>query len=131
LEILRHQNKAAEQEDTKHEQHQTCACEIEVLEHSHINNRRLLKPLPHNQGNKAYRRNYDQTGDEARSEPIVFLTFVEEDLQSAHADREKSKPNIVQFDSDAFQSLQIRRVLDEAPHEKPGHHPDRKIDKEN
>src|SRR5581483_9456245 len=54
LQKLRHQHQAAEQQDTKHEQHQTRTGEVEILEHMDINYWRFLKPFPNDQGNQTH-----------------------------------------------------------------------------
>src|ERR1700721_938423 len=68
--------------------------DVEVLEQTHINNGLFPKPFPNDQGNEAHDGDHNQSGNEMRSEPVVFLSFAEHDLQCAapRGCRQKAPP---------------------------------------
>ena len=95
LQKLRHHHQAAEQQHAQQEHHEVRHGEVEILEHAHVDNGRLLVPLPDHQRNEADRRDHRQRDDEVRAEPIVFLAFVEQDLQCADAQRQQRDADVV------------------------------------
>ena len=54
-----------------------------------------------------------QTGDEAGSEPVVFLALVEHDLQRADGDDEQAEAPVVDADALFADRGEIRRVFDQ------------------
>ena len=90
-----------------------------------------LTPLPEDQRNQADRRDRYQRDDEVRTEPIVFLALVEQNLKRSDrrapearcrcSRRERRRP---------WRALEIRRILDHPHHQKQGQHADRQIDVE-
>ena len=45
-----------------------------------------MKPFPDDQRNQTHNGDYNQGRNEMRSEPIVFLSLVEDDLQGTYPD---------------------------------------------
>ena len=86
----------AEEDHAKHEEHQVATSDIENLEQTDVHDGFLLEPFPDHQGNQTHRGNDDQRGDEMRSEPIIFLSFIERDLESPDTYGEQSKANVVE-----------------------------------
>ena len=60
---------------------------LKLLEHADVDDRRLLKPLPDHQRDQADGRDHDESRNEVRPEPIIFLALVEQDLQRADTQR--------------------------------------------
>src|SRR5581483_4781011 len=68
-----------------------------------------------------------ESDDEARAEPIVFLTFVEHDLQRTHADDEEADAPVV---DDIGGAPDVRRIEDEPLRHQRGEQTDRQVDVE-
>ena len=115
----------------ENEHHQAGAGEIEALEHAHVDDRSLLKPLPDHQRDQADGGHDDQRGDEVRAEPIVFLAFVEQDLQRADTQREQRDADIVELDAGRFELAPGTGDPPQSGAPETGQHADGKIDVEN
>src|SRR5689334_18431995 len=66
-----------------------------------------------------------------RAEPVVFLSFVERNLQSAYTDSEQAKPNVVKPRHAGFQTRQVRRIVDKLRNEQQGQNSHGDVDIEN
>jgi hypothetical protein len=49
--------------------------EVKVLERAHLDDGRLMAPLPDQESNQTDSRDDDEVGDKPGAEPIVFLSF--------------------------------------------------------
>src|SRR5580658_7765759 len=66
-----------------------------------------------------------------RFEPIIALTFVEDNLQSSQAQCHKTEADIVDLGFTELAALEIGRVLNEPRGQQEGNDPDRNIDEKN
>ena len=66
-----------------------------------------------------------------RTEPVVLLALVQQNLQGADAKRQQSDADVIEFDAGSFEPAQVGRVFDEAKHQSQREHADRQIDEEN
>src|SRR4029077_7509604 len=96
----------------KHEHHQIAACKIKTFEESDIHNGFLVAPLPDNKGHQTHGGKNDQRGNELRPEPVVLLSFVERNLESAYTDGEQTKPDIVEPRHGSFHTGYVGRIFD-------------------
>src|ERR1035438_6009489 len=56
---------------------------------------------------------YDaERGDEARTEPIILLAFVENYLQTSDAEDDERQADVIDLDPRAFKLLKPRRIFD-------------------
>jgi hypothetical protein len=67
----------------------------------------------HSQPEQADRCGYDQGRDEMRAEPIVFLAFVQEDLERSHTQRQKRDSNVVHPDAPPLYATEERGIFDQ------------------
>src|ERR1700676_2861267 len=66
-----------------------------------------------------------------RSEPIVFLSFVQGDLQGAYAYGQQRKPDVVEPGKPLLLAGQIRRILDAPIQQQQRHRPHWNVEVEN
>ena len=66
-----------------------------------------------------------------RREPIVLLTSIQHDLQSADAQNQARNSDVVDLYPGLLDAFQISRIFDHAHHEKERQQADWKIDEEN
>ena len=66
-----------------------------------------------------------------RAEPIVFLSFVQHDLQRAHAEGEQRDANVVDSRESILDAIGPRRVLDQSIDKQQRQNADGQVDEEN
>src|SRR5258708_25948947 len=81
-----------------------------------IHNGFLVAPLPDNEGYQPDGGKNDQCGNEPRPEPIVFLSLVERNLESAYTDGEQGKPNVIEPRHGSFRSEEHTSELQSPDH---------------
>ena len=86
LQILRNQHGASEERKTEHDHHHKRNGKIAVLEHSHVDHGILLEVLPDDGSDNSDRSDHGEGENEVGLQPVVTLSFVENDLQTAKAD---------------------------------------------
>src|SRR5579871_1435456 len=96
-----------------------------------IDDRIFVPPLPDNDEDQGGRADQRQRNDEVGFEPVIALSFVEDDLQGSKSKRDKSQADVVDASLFEFAALEVRRILNEARGQKDGKNSDRDIDKEN
>src|SRR6202042_3679287 len=84
---------------------------VEALEQAHIHNGLFLKPFPNHQGNEAHDGDHNQGSNEMRSEPVVFLSLVEDDLQCAYAQSEQRETDEVEAGDPGLQVGYVRWIF--------------------
>ena len=96
-----------------------------------INDGIFVEPFPETDTDESHNTNGGHGDDEVRAEPIVALTFIENDLQCAEAQREEAEADVIDFEAFAFFLLHVRRIGDEHVGEQQGNYADGNIDEEN
>ena len=101
LQKLRHQHRSCKRHAANHEHHHARSSEVEIPEQPDVDDWVLLIQLPDHQRKQAHAGNHDQGNDKVGAEPVVFLTFVEQDLQSPNPQGEQGEANVVQLNPPA------------------------------
>src|SRR5712691_7473065 len=91
----------------------------------------FVSPLPNNHEDQGRRANQRQRDNKVRFKPVVALTLVENDLQSAQAQSYKSEPNIVDASFAQLAAPKVGWVLNQSRGEQDRQNPDGNVDKEN
>ena len=86
----RQQHRAAV-EDEADKRHQEGSDRIRaILEDGKIQHRMFRRQLAYHQSRQTHHRQNAEDDDEVRAEPVIFLAFIEHDLQTADADRQQA-----------------------------------------
>ena len=88
-------------------------------------------PLPKGERDETGDGHDDERDDEVRAKPIIFLAFVEEDLQCADAEYKQGEPERVKAHFAGFDAAQEGRVIDEFVDERKREQTDRQVDEKN
>src|SRR4029077_7711709 len=91
-----------EQDHTDYKEHQVGTSNIENLEQTDVHDGFLLEPFPDHQRDQAYYSDDNQSRNEIRPEPIIFLAFIERDLESSDTYGEQGKANVVESSHSLF-----------------------------
>src|SRR5579862_8331012 len=96
-----------------------------------IDDRVLVTPLPNKYKDQGRRSSQCQSDDEIRLEPIVTLTFIEDNLQSSESQGDETEAYVVDAGFAEFAAFEIRRVLNQPRAEQNRDNPNRNVDEEN
>src|SRR5579862_268276 len=91
----------------------------------------VVGPLPINCKEQRQRADGGEDQDEVRLEPIVALSFVENDLQRSETDRHQTKAYVVDMSFVELTAPEVRRIFDEARREKNRKDAYRNVNEEN
>src|SRR3984885_15122378 len=91
----------------------------------------FMMPLPEDDKDQRRGRDDGQPQNEVRFEPVIALTFVEDDLKGSEAERDETEAGVVDAGFAKLAALEVGRILDEARGEKQRNNSDWNIDKEN
>src|SRR6185312_14344332 len=83
-------------------------------------------PFINNERDKRDDEDEERPTNPCGSKPIVFLSFVEDDLQASDPHRKQAKPDSVELAG--LGVLDVRRIMDEAADHVDGQNPDRDVD---
>src|SRR6202789_2653123 len=89
--MLRDEHGRAEQNHAKDQLEKDRSAEVAVLQQLQINDGIVVVPLPQDKGDKQHRSDDSGSGDNGRTEPVLFLPLVEEELEHADAAGDKSE----------------------------------------
>ncbi len=95
LKKLRNQHRGAEQHRAQDELKAHRGAEIAILQQLQIDNRIGVPPLPPHEKRQRDDSQGEGQGDITVPEPVLFLAFVEDKLQAAHADRHQAEAHSV------------------------------------
>ena len=65
----------------------------------------------------------DESHDESRTEPVVFLPLVQQYLQGANPHRQQGDTDVIQPHPGSFDTAQVRWILDEEEGQQHGARP--------
>src|SRR5260370_2108585 len=105
--------------------------DVEVLDKKKIHDWLFLKRFPSQQGNKAHDGDDNQGGNKVRSEPVIFLSLVQNDLQGAHAQGQERKSNEVEAGELLPQAGYVRWIFDKLIDQYERQNAHRNVDVEN
>src|SRR5579864_2611379 len=93
-----------------------------------VHDRFFLQQLPNDRADEPGGADDAGPDDEVGAEPIVALTFVEDDLKKSEADAKEGDADVIDPET---QFLHIGRILDQHCRHQDGDDADRNVDKEN
>src|SRR5208283_1136802 len=115
------QDRGAVQDNSKREHKERGGSVVAVLEEMQLVDRIFLAQFPENRADKAEGANHRAPHDEVGFKPIVALALIENDLEEAEADAEKTEADVINLEALAtvFPG-DMRRIDDEGGGEKDG-----------
>src|SRR5882724_1173089 len=127
LQPQRKQNGAAVKHEAQHGHEKDTGGVGAIFEDPELHHRMLRDQFANQKEHEPDRTENAQNKDEVRSEPVVFLAFIEHDLERADAQREVTDAPVINA---AFTTLDVRRIVNEQHRHDDGRDPDRNVDVE-
>ena len=109
----RKQHGAAEQRKSQHEHQEIGGSECPVGEKVQVDDRIFLPPLPVDQKQQRAGCDHRQHHDKVRLEPVVALSFIQDNLQRAQTQGHQTQANVVDLGFRKLLALHLRRVVNE------------------
>src|ERR1700730_4864987 len=91
----------------------------------------LVVPLPENHKDQSRGRDNRKHQDEMRFKPVLALTFIEDYLQRAQAQRNQTEPDVIDASFAQLAALQVGRILNQPLRQQKGDDAHRNVDEEN
>src|SRR5580700_2449916 len=88
-------------------------------------------PLPYTDGDERDDADDGHDDDEGRAEPIVALTFIEDDLHGAETESEQAEADVINAEAGAFFLFHVGRIADQHIGEDQRNNADRNVDEKN
>src|SRR5262249_9865075 len=131
LQILGDEHRGAEQRKAQHCHHDKGEREVAVLEHAHVNDRIFLEVLPNDGSNDADTGDYRKGQNEIGLEPVVALSFIENDLKAAEAYSHQRETDVIDLDSRIALVGELGRIFDQTIGQKQREYGYGNVDEEN
>src|ERR1700694_3157053 len=90
----------------------------------------FVVPLPEDDEDQRHGGDHGQRQNEMRLEPVIALSFVENNLQRSEAERDQAETDVVDLRFAQLAALEIRRILNAPCRQQERKNPDRDIDEE-
>src|SRR5271154_3645286 len=91
----------------------------------------LMVPFPENDEQERDCGDHGKYDDEMRFEPIVALSLIKNDLQSAQAQRHETEADVIDCGLAQLAALEVWRILNQPRGQQYGNDPDRNVNEEN
>ncbi len=114
LQKLRNQNGSPKQHEPQNEREKYSGSEIPVPQEPYVDDRILVVPLPQEERDQYRNTDAEHGDDERRTEPVRFLTFIQNELEAGNAENDQRQADVVDPDPRSLFLFQPRRIFDDA-----------------